>query len=93
MENYVIHMGPVEPTKESLFIFVKNYVIHEKLRDSWKTTWVMKNSLITFSLKEIAPIFGYIFYSRNWYCLYKTDKSKTSCFTFGGRALTYEILV
>jgi hypothetical protein len=23
----------------------------------------------------------------------KTDKSKTSCFTFGGRALTYEILV
>ncbi len=23
----------------------------------------------------------------------KTDISKTSCFTFGGRALTYEILV
>jgi hypothetical protein len=24
---------------------------------------------------------------------YKTDKSKTSCFGFGGKAKTYEILV
>jgi len=25
--------------------------------------------------------------------IYKTDKSKMACFTFGGKALTYEILV
>ncbi len=50
-----------------LIFFVKNYVIHVKLRDSRKTAWFIKNSLMTFSLKEIAPIFGYIFYSRNLY--------------------------
>jgi len=38
-------------------------MIHVKLRDSRKTTWFIKNSLFTFSLKEISPIFGYISYS------------------------------
>ncbi len=38
-------------------------MIHVKLRDSRKTMWFIKNSLITFSLKEIAPIFGKIVYS------------------------------
>ncbi len=45
MKNYVIHVGPVETTWESLFFlwkttwFIKNYVIHEKLRESWKNCW------------------------------------------------------
>jgi hypothetical protein len=36
MENYVIHVGPVETTKESLIFLWK-------LRDSLKTMWFMKN--------------------------------------------------
>jgi len=36
-----------------IFIFfVKNYVIHEKLRDSWKTTWFMKNYVIHEKLRD-----------------------------------------
>ena len=53
--------GPCRDYVGILIFFVKNYVIHVKLRDSRKTTWFIKNSLITFSLNEIAPIFGYIF--------------------------------
>jgi hypothetical protein len=59
--------GPCRDYIGILIFCVKNYVIHVKIRDSRKTTWFIKKSLITFSLKEIAPKFGYIFYSRNWY--------------------------
>ena len=65
--------GPCRDHVGILICFVKNYVIHVKLRDSRKTTWFIKNSLITFSLKEIAPIFWYILYSRNWYYWYSWE--------------------
>ena len=52
--------GPCRDYVGILIFFGKNYVIHVKLRDSRKTTCFIKNSLITFSLKEIAPIFGFI---------------------------------
>ncbi len=60
MENYVIHVGPVETTQESLFFC-------EKLRDSLKTTWFIKSYVDheklagDFLVKEIAPTFSYIF--------------------------------
>ncbi len=59
--------GPCRDYVGISILFVKNYDSRKTLRDSCKTTWFIKNSLITFSLKEIVPIFGYIFYNRNWY--------------------------
>ena len=50
--------GPYRDYVGIFIVFVKNYVIHVKLRDSRKTTWFIKNLLITFLLKEILPIFG-----------------------------------
>jgi hypothetical protein len=32
----------------------------EKIKNEWKNKKWMKNSIMTFSLKEIAPTFGYV---------------------------------
>ena len=64
MQNYMIHVklrnshGPCRDYVGIFIVFVKNYVIHVNLCDSRKTTWFIKNLLITFLLKEISPIFG-----------------------------------
>jgi hypothetical protein len=44
--------GPCRDYVGILICFVKNNVIHVKLRDSRKTTWFIKNSLITSCWKK-----------------------------------------